>query len=1400
MQEVLDALMDLPHNVLPMIAWTLSNILNSLSKKTDETGNFSLETLQSQLFVLKVLSVNLTACLCPLSFIACSVLSTRTTPSHTSSLTPGFTSSSSLSQPQAPPLPHLPFSPVHTHTLKYKKMHQSLVKSHIAVSSLITDYSGRIIFSILISNWGMMFERLRSKIRVLANKTDEEVKSNLTDLQLLKYIIFDRNRLIQVLNELSSFLVNIAHEAQLSITVPLCSAIWNWIECHPNKFNETICTHGKFEGAPEHVLELFFVKVRVGSDEKVIWLTLTALCCMISEKMAKDFIQFSRRGYKVARKDLKFLDEVLKQVSCPRVLKHWEVGLVAAVDLCHAAIMLNSISQKLSGRSSVWEADEIDIVLYANIFVTVYRFLAPEELVPLIKEWLEPIHSDAVKICTVHACLSLAQEVRHSPNALMKSSKCSVTFIAILKLILESQRYQEEKMSFDMSLMLLLLTNMVSQCVGPQTYRLRMKFCGLCDSVTSNTETCVLRKELLVRGNIIELLMEWMEISLQEVNRDREVNKFNVACLKTFVTVLDKFQLRFTDALNAGDDMIHVISREFNKYSHMLLQFLEVYQPEHGVMIGVVTDFNGPKLALALTIVEVCPFSKDDMMISVMLNILDSCVPLTNFLKALIDYEIASATTESSLFHCNSVGNKFLSSFTKTHGYNYLRGLIGLLIMFMKELPVGYSYEMDPLKAKEQDLVENQKMVEMIREISAYILHRVVEIWPMAKFLVMGAFIFLRFITPAIVSPEMVDIKLPIENGMMIHQGLMLIGKILQNLVNNIFFGKEVHMTPLNRFLEGQIANVTQFLSEIHKSPPSAFESNDPWQGMISDNTDAIVLHQFLDRHADKIGKELLSMTKLMADGNPLALNGKCSWDELCVLLIDLGTPVGTPELSMATSQDLIGYHELMAQYVEQSMTSVQEFFVETPPNDQVYWHRVLSSLGLELNDDIGTVFCSSIKTYVSVAHILEELLDTVAEALLEPNVLEQELYNKFQDVTWKQFNSMHIPVTLHVASSHIHITSHQRQPVSPVLACRNVEIIHLADIGDIYNIFTGQDMNAFIVQCWQDSMTYFFSALCDPIVKAIQHAKGKLKNAHIYISEWFSQFLNVPTTLLHIGFLSVDLEDETMQSAAYHLLGAVCTYLKYNKSPILAVQGFLNIWQARWMSLVTFTAFQNIPAIQRHFFVALVALANQDVDDDFLYQILVAFHAALVQADENYSNTVVSMLQCICQIIPILQKNSRYISSIFWLAVSLLQSSYSAFYVEAMILLQTLLESMEEQGMFHDQPIEEVLLEGQSMLKEIMEQLNHLLKLSFKSSFLFTLTAVIFKEMHVCHLKKYAEAALKTLLQVTVKSERDPDATKAMRSSFSNSVLSYFLALLPTAMTLDTYCNLIHECDIGEA
>jgi neurofibromin 1 len=96
------------------------------------------------------------------------------------------------------------------------------------------------------------------------------------------------------------------------------------------------------------------------------------------------------------------------------------------------------------------------------------------------------------------------------------------------------------------------------------------------------------------------------------------------------------------------------------------------------------------------------------------------------------------------------------------------------------------------------------------------------------------------------------------------------------------------------------------------------------------------VLHRFLDRHADKIGKELLSMSRPAPEGDASALDGKRAWDDLCALLVDLGSPVAVPQLPVQDMSELREYSDLMNRYNDQSTTSVEKFFLETPANDWV--------------------------------------------------------------------------------------------------------------------------------------------------------------------------------------------------------------------------------------------------------------------------------------------------------------------------------------------------------------------------------------------------------------------------------------------------------------------------------
>jgi hypothetical protein len=90
------------------------------------------------------------------------------------------------------------------------------------------------------------------------------------------------------------------------------------------------------------------------------------------------------------------------------------------------------------------------------------------------------------------------------------------------------------------------------------------------------------------------------------------------------------------------------------------------------------------------------------------------------------------------------------------------------------------------------------------------------------------------------------------------------------------------------------------------------------------------VLHRFFEKHADKVGKELLSLSKPSAEGDSSAIKGQQAWASLCSALVDLGAPIEVPRLSILPSSQHRDYLELLNRNDRHSVSSVREIFVET--------------------------------------------------------------------------------------------------------------------------------------------------------------------------------------------------------------------------------------------------------------------------------------------------------------------------------------------------------------------------------------------------------------------------------------------------------------------------------------
>ncbi|TNN17943.1 Neurofibromin [Schistosoma japonicum] len=92
---------------------------------------------------------------------------------------------------------------------------------------------------------------------------------------------------------------------------------------------------------------------------------------------------------------------------------------------------------------------------------------------------------------------------------------------------------------------------------------------------------------------------------------------------------------------------------------------------------------------------------------------------------------------------------------------------------------------------------------------------------------VLSTVVFLRFINPAVVSPYESGI-LDFEPPSRVKRGLILIGKMMQNIANQLMFTKEPHMRVFDSVLQKHFETCRQFFKAIVEEPTKPDKSLDP--------------------------------------------------------------------------------------------------------------------------------------------------------------------------------------------------------------------------------------------------------------------------------------------------------------------------------------------------------------------------------------------------------------------------------------------------------------------------------------------------------------------------------------------------------------------------------------------
>ncbi|KAF7723612.1 Ras GTPase activating protein ira2 [Apophysomyces ossiformis] len=219
------------------------------------------------------------------------------------------------------------------------------------------------------------------------------------------------------------------------------------------------------------------------------------------------------------------------------------------------------------------------------------------------------------------------------------------------------------------------------------------------------------------------------------------------------------------------------------------------------------------------------------------------------------------------------------------------------------------------------------------------------------------------------------------------------------------------------------------------------------------------------------------------------------------------------------------------------------------------------------------------------------------------------------------------------------------------------------------------------------------------------------------------------------------------------------------------------NAWKTRWMSLVTSSVFQFNPAVQPRIFVVLGVLGDQEIDDDLLYQIMVALRGALAIYTENDSTLVVSILMCLRNIVRSLPSHSRYTLQLFWVGVALVELNSSAVFPMALEFLQSILRVLDANDFFVADTAADVLLAARENLG--MEMLDATCGVNFRTDFSFAMACLLMKGLHFSETRELIYQTLTTFLTIESKHGLSP-------------TLGYIAGLLPIAQKDVTLQDLV--------
>ncbi|KAI0121575.1 GTPase [Hypoxylon sp. NC0597] len=283
----------------------------------------------------------------------------------------------------------------------------------------------------------------------------------------------------------------------------------------------------------------------------------------------------------------------------------------------------------------------------------------------------------------------------------------------------------------------------------------------------------------------------------------------------------------------------------------------------------------------------------------------------------------------------------------------------------------------------------------------------------------------------------------------------------------------------------------------------------------------------------------------------------------------------------------------------------------------------------------------------------------------------------------------------------------------------------------------------------------------------------SKLRGTLEILSEPRNDSLSVPLILARDG-TSITTQHEA--GPALSVIENLATLLFETCSIAAPSVDMANAWRSRWMSLVASTAFQNNPAIQPRAFTVMGCLAREEVDDDLLYQVLVALRNSVGRFGEDGGNDMlVAIVTALSKMIAKLTSASRYGPQLFWLAMSLIRLVPANLFNCTALFLEAVLTNIGTSSELRSTKMAQYLLQGRAQLEEAALPLDDAYGVHFTAdSFHFAVCACLARGLTDPITKTPALRVLSTFLEMTT------DGSANLSKSFSSEFYaSPYLALI---------------------